>query len=205
VLKIPNAALRVRIAGVEPAAAPASKPASATGDARGWSWISQAVAQPAQTSAPAAQRERLVAELALNKEQQARLDAITAELRPQFAALRDLPEDQRGAARQKVTAEMRARIDAMLTAAQKAKYAALQAESGSRTVTRGRIYLLIDEKPRAVNVRLGITDGTSTELIVAADSPEAADLKEGALVIVGTAAAGSAAQPRPATGPRMAF
>ena len=57
----------------------------------------------------------------------------------------------------------------------------------------------------AWNVRLGITDGTSTELIVPAGSPEAPVLKEGAVVITGTVTPGSA-QPKPATtGPRMPF
>ena len=86
VLKVPNAALRVRIAGVEPAAAPASAPASsssapAAGSSTGsllpapgtWSWFSQALAQPApaggQGGGPgggmAAMRERLVTELQL--------------------------------------------------------------------------------------------------------------------------------------------
>ena len=56
-------------------------------------------------------------------------------------------------------------------------------------------------------LRLGITDGTSTELIVPAGSPDAGVLKEGAAVIVGTITPGAPAQPaRPATtGPRMPF
>ena len=87
VLKVPNAALRVRIAGVEPPAAAASAPAngassSATGDTGGWSWVSSAQAQPAAGGAFAAQRERLVTELQLDTAQQAKLDAISAEMRP---------------------------------------------------------------------------------------------------------------------------
>ncbi len=137
VLKIPNAALRVRIAGVEPAAAPASAPASAasattTGDARGWAWVSQAWAQPAGGGGGggAAMRERLTAALGLSSEQQASLDSISAEMRPRFTALRDLPEDQRQAARDKVQAEMRGKIAAMLTPEQKIKYAQLVAQTG---------------------------------------------------------------------------
>ena len=96
VLKIPNAALRVRIAGVEPAS-------SAT--VRGW--LPEAIAQPAGEGAGA----------------------------------------------------------------------------------RGRIYLLGDDgKPRAFDVRLGLTDRTATELRepVAAD---AAQIKEGVTVITGVSAA----------------
>ena len=70
----------------------------------------------------AAQRERLVTELQLTAEQQTKLDAISAELRPKFMAMRDMSEDERPAAREKVTAEMRQKIMAMLTAEQKPKY-----------------------------------------------------------------------------------
>ena len=138
VLKVPNAALRVRIAGVEPAApaqgaaSGASAPASTrTGSATGWTWLGQAMAQPAGGGGGlAALKERLVGELQLSVEQQTRFDAIAAELRPKFMALRDLPEDERGPAREKVSAEMRAKITAMLSPAQKARYEALQAQAG---------------------------------------------------------------------------
>jgi Spy/CpxP family protein refolding chaperone len=340
VLKAPNAALRVRIAGVEPAgaaSAPASRASgSASGQAGGWSWISQALAQPAAGGGLAALRERLISELKLSTEQQVQFDAISAELRPKYAALRDLPEDaragardkvsaemrerigriltpeqlrkyqqmqttgapatapqaaastapvsaskskplaapapaaqpakapesaaaaapsgggnpatefrnrvvselalspsqiekvdaiyadarsrfmalrelspeERGKARERVTADIRARIGDLLTAEQKPKYAALVAQAAGRQNTRGRIYLVgEDSQPRAYNVRLGITDGTSTELLVEPNSPDANVLKEGALVIVGTVTPGSAqAQSRPSgSGPRMPF
>jgi len=334
VLKVPNSALRVRIAGVEPAAAAAGAPASATsatstGDAGGWTWLSQAVAQAAPGGGLAAQRERLVTELQLTAEQQAKLDAISAEMRPQFQALRDLAEDQRAAGRDKVLAEMRGKIAAMLspeqrtryqamqanaqpnapggsvsakpaaaeaareapksdaapgtavapppagggqatefrnrvvtelklnaqqtaqvdaiyaesrpkfmalrdvapeerakardrltsdirariadvlTPEQKPKFATLVAEASSRTSTRGRIYLMMgDGKPKAFNVRLGITDGTNTELIVGPASADAAELKEGATVIVGVqsqAAAKTGAPKSTVPTPRMGF
>ena len=54
------------------------------------------------------------------------------------------------------------------------------AEAGSRTATRGRIYLMgADGKPVAYNVRLGITDGTSTELLVGPMRPNADDAERG--------------------------
>ena len=83
---------------------------------------------------------------------------------------------------------------------------AVVAQATGRQSTRGRIYLMSEDgKPAAYSVRLGISDGTSTELIVASNAPEAALLKEGAAVITGTGTPGSGTQ-RPAhTGPRMPF
>lgn len=250
VLKVPNSALRVRIAGVEPparaasaaasgasgasgassaasSAAPAAPaaPASAANGAtststaagRGWGfpWISEAQAQtPPQGPAGGGAaggggtefRNRLVNDLQLSPEQVQKVDAIYAEARPKFGQLRDLPAEERTKARERITADIRARIADVLTPEQKAKYAALQAETGGRGTTRGRIYLLADDgKPRAFNVRLGITDGSMTELIVAPASPDAGDLKEGAVVITGINGPATAnPTPRPA-GPRAPF
>ncbi len=154
-------------------------------------------------------RNRLVAELALSPSQVEKVDAIYADARPKFGTLRDLPAEERPKARERIMADIRARIGDLLTPEQKPKYAALVAQAASRQSTRGRIYLLgEDGKPVAFNVRLGITDGTSTELIVGPNSPDAAALKEGAVVIVGTITPGSggSSAPRPAAaGPRMPF
>ncbi len=154
-------------------------------------------------------RNRLVVELALSPSQVEKVDAIYAEARPKFGTLRDLPAEERPKARERIMADIRARIGDLLTPEQKPKYAALVAQAASRQSTRGRIYLLGDNgKPVAFNVRLGITDGTSTELIVPAGAPEAAVLKEGAVVIVGTISPGSggSSAPKPAAaGPRMPF
>jgi HlyD family secretion protein len=220
VLKIPNAALRVRIAGVEPAATgasparPGSGASSTTGSSGGFSWLPQAVAQPAGSASPAAGpsggaaefRARLATELQLTPAQLQKVDAIYADVRPRFMQLRDLPAEERSKARERISADIRTRIGDLLTPEQKPKYAAILAEAGSRTTTRGRIYLLGDDgKPKAFNVRLGITDGTSTELIVGSNSPDAAELKEGAVVVTGVNTAGTSATPARPSGPRMAF
>ena len=213
-LKLPNAALRVRIAGVEPAAATedaskngAGSPATAAaGDAKQPDKPAAAASGPG--SAATEFRNRLVKELQLDAAQTEKVDAIYAEVRPKFMQLRDLPEAERARARERIMAEVRARIADVLTPEQKTRYATLVAEAANRTVTRGRVYVLdAAGKPKALNVRLGITDGTSTELLLAPNAPEAADLKEGASVITGTVGAGAAATPaRPATGsPRMMF
>ena len=136
-----------------------------------------------------------------------KVDAIYADSRPKFMQLRDLPQEERAKARERITADIRARIGDLLTPDQKPKYAALVAQSAGRTSTQGRIYLMgADGKPQALNVRLGITDGSSTELLLSPNSPNADLLKEGALVIVGTVAGTGAPATRPAAaGPRMPF
>ena len=156
-------------------------------------------------------RNRLAAELQLTPEQLEKVDAVIAQARPRFAELRGLPEEERAKARERILADIRARVAEQLDAGQKARYQQIVAESASRQPSRGRLYLLDAKgKPVAYNVRLGITDGTSTELLVAPGSPDAAALKEGAAVITGTLSAGAAgaggAAPRPgSTGPRMPF
>ncbi len=134
-------------------------------------------------------------ELKLGADQAGKIDSLVAESRPRFMALRDLAAEERPKARERIMADLRARIGDALTPEQKARYTAMLAEAGGRSNTRARIYLMGDDgKPRAFNVRLGISDGSSTELLVAPGSPAAADLREGAKVIVGiqTPAANSA-------------
>lgn len=233
VLKIPNSALRVRIAGGEPELAPAgAEPADAPKSIAGYASSAGAGSQngsekqaqdtiskgPAGTAAgPAGAigefRKRLVEQLRLSAPQVEQVDAIFAETRPKYGQLRDLTAEERPKARERIGAEVRARVGELLTAEQKTRYAALVSEVASRTSTRGRIYLMgQDGKARAFNVRLGISDGTSTELLAAAgNTPGAAgadELKEGATVIIGTQAAGAAgaAPQRPGgSGPRLAF
>ena len=164
---------------------------------------------------PATQfRNLMVAQLALSPAQIEKVDAIYADARPKMMTLRELPQEERGKAREKITADIRAQLRDQMTAEQKPKFDALVAASANRQVTRGKIYLMgADGKPKAYNVRLGITDGSSTELIVTPNSPDATELVEGAVVIVGTvntgATAGSSgsspARPAGAAGPRMAF
>ena len=151
-------------------------------------------------------RNRLVAEVRLSPEQAAKVDALMADLRPRFMTLRDLSPEERPKARDRIMADLRARIGDVLTPEQKPKYAALLTEAAARTNTRGRIYLMgADGKPRALNVRLGITDGSSTELLVAPGGPNAAELQEGALVIIGVQSPAASGGARPPAGPRMAF
>ncbi len=197
VLKVPNSALRVRIAGVEPAAPDPATAASAP-------------ASPATGGGGATEfRNRVVKELQLSEPQTAQVDAIYAESRPKFMALRDLVPEARAKARDGLTADIRARIADVLTPEQKPRFATLVAEAASRTSTRGRIYLMNAQgKPQAFNARLGITDGTSTELIVNASGADAKALTEGASVIIGVQSQGAAKTGAPkaaAPTPRLGF
>jgi len=194
VLKVPNAALRVRLVGVEPAASGASAAGADDVPAR------SVQAQEGTPRAPLGDFRQRLAELQLTAAQQEKIDAIVADLRPRMAELRNAAPDERTKARERLLADLRARIGEQLTPEQKTKYQAMQAEAAGRPATRGRLYLVEDGKPRAVNVRLGITDGAMTELIVApgADSR----LVEGAETVVGTVTPGTAARP---PGPRMSF
>lgn len=151
VLKVPNAALRVRLPGVQPPASAASRSSS-----------------PADASTRGGEEP---------------IRRAQAQERPEGA------RPQAGQTTAEPGATARARTG----------------EGGRRQSTRGRIHLLENGKPRAVDVRVGITDGTMTELIVPPNSPDAARLVEGAEVIVGTVTPGSARTgPTPApAGPRM--
>jgi HlyD family secretion protein len=179
VLKIPNTALRYRPA----------RPASATAGA------GKTSASAGRGQAGKAARERLAKELKLNEPQQATLETIYRETgRKMRAVSAETPEDRR---RQisKLRAERQSRIAAMLNDEQRALYEEIVAES--RTVTRGRVWALDEEgKPKAVNVRLGLTDGTYTEVVGGV-------LKEGTQLIVGAAAADTGRGNRRSSSPRF--
>jgi HlyD family secretion protein len=145
VLKVPNAALRVRLPGIEPvdlvASAPRDAAAGASAGASAASAAALAASQPSQ---------------------------------PQRAAGID---------------------------------------GGGRAPTRGRIHILgPDGKPRAFFVRLGVSDGLATELLIGAGTalqPDADLIKEGAEVVIsaGKPAGGptAAARTGPGGAPRAPF
>jgi HlyD family secretion protein len=146
-------------------------------------------------------RERLVAELKLDAEQQQRLDPIFAESRNKFMGLRDLPEEARAKAGAAIRAELRAKIEDTLKPEQKARYAEIAAEfagrAGGGQTTRGRVWVLDDGKPRGIDVRVGLSDGTMTE--ISGDG-----ITEGLEVIVGQQG-GTAAPAQKGAPPRMFF
>ncbi|MFN0163243.1 MAG: efflux RND transporter periplasmic adaptor subunit [Burkholderiales bacterium] len=207
-LKVANSALRFRPPGVndDGTAAAGATGAPAAGAATG----SPAAGAGAGAGGPGggrgqlgAMRERLVAELKLDASQQASLDAIFAGMREKFMALRDMAEADRAKAVERNRAEVREKIIVILNETQRKRYAEIVAETAGRAPARGRVWRAgEDGKPQAVQVRLGLTDGTATELI-------GSDLKEGQEVLVGVQlppgkppAAAPAGAPR---GPRLPF
>src|SRR6185295_6786778 len=168
-LKVPNAALRWR-------------PAGAT-EAKGAAPVDAAPAQQQQAGGQAVQqfRARIQAELKPSDAQKAQIEEIFNASREKFARVRDMKADgDRRREAEKIRAETNARIGEILTAEQRPAWERLLAESGSRgQSSAGRVYVLEGGTPKGIDVRLGLTDGSSTELV--------SGLAEGAEVIVGTA------------------
>ncbi|MBI3069430.1 MAG: hypothetical protein HYY79_11300, partial [Betaproteobacteria bacterium] len=144
-----------------------------------------------------AQRERLTRELKLDADQQQKLETIFAEQRQKMQGLKGQSEAERRKQGERLRAESRASIAGMLNAEQRARYEEIVAEQTGRAASGGRVWVLgADGRPQAVNVRLGLTDGTSTEVV-------AGDLKEGAQVIIGTETAKGRAATSPGGPPHL--
>ena len=181
-LKVPNAALRFRPAGAVDVKAPADAPAQQQGG------------QAAQEF-----RNRIQQELKPSEAQKAQLEEIYSESRQKFARVREMKGDgNRRKEGERIRAETNARIAEILTPDQRPAWERLLAEAGTRGPSAaGRVYVLENGEPKPLDVRLGLSDGMSTEVV--------SGLKEGEEVIVGTAAAG-ASQPAAGGGlPRARF
>jgi HlyD family secretion protein len=180
VLKVPNAALRFRPAGSD--AGPAAAGPGADG-------------APGGRPSPEQIRARLVKGLGLSDEQQKKLDPILADSRQQTMALPGLPEQERQAQARAIREAARARIRALLTPEQRARYdefAGGDAPGG----TPGRVWVLDGDKLRPVALTLGISDGAATEVL-------RGELAEGQEIVVG-ALGPAGSRPTPASGaPRL--
>jgi HlyD family secretion protein len=166
-LKVSNAALRFRPAGTEPERGPAG--------AGGTAAAGQASLENI--------RDRLVQTLTLTDEQQQKLETILQDSRRELQGLQGnttIPEWQSRQQTLRVRQQARARIREILTPEQQVRYDQMQSSGGEgRGGVPGRVWIAgPDGKPQAVQVTLGITDGTSTEVL-------RGDVKEGQEVIVG--------------------
>jgi HlyD family secretion protein len=183
-LKVPNAALRYRpqgVAAAKDAEASSPAPGAGGGDAR-------------------ARRAKLVDELKLDAAQQARLDEAFGDLRAKMAELNEVREADRRPRAERLRADLRQKINAMLNPEQQQRYAAIVAtEAGRSSPGSGRVYVVGDDgRPRDVALRLGLSDGNATEVV-------GGDLADGADVIVGNVDR-NAPPARPAGGaPRLPF
>jgi len=213
VLKISNAALRFRPPGADggPVAAVPSGPAP--GSSRGGGRESAGGAAPSGGGGGAPSgagggrqsveeiRDRLVKQLGLTPEQQAKLEPILQESRQEMMGLRELPEPERRAKGQKIREAARTKIRALLTPPQQAKYDEMSpggppSGAGDGTGMPGRVYILDAEgKPKAVSVVLGISDGSATEVL-------RGEIKEGQEIVAGLAGARPGA-PAPTGAPRL--
>lgn len=209
-LRVPNAALRFR----PPGAAPPLPPAAPAADDAG--------AQPRGGGRPLqAMRERLVAEVQPTPDQLAAIDRILADARASFPGRQPgMSDEERRAAMRQVRHELQEKVAAALDPERRAKYEAMYEAMASEQGrarrgpadpgtpgrvadpgTPGRVYVLGETgEPQAVALRLGVTDGSVTEVI-------AGDLKEGAGAIVGGGPRSPAAAPEPSParprGPRL--
>jgi HlyD family secretion protein len=183
-LKVPNAALRWRPVGTAEV-----KPAG------------EAPAQQAGGQAMQQFRSRLAEEVKPSEAQKAQIDDLFAESRQKLARVRDMRgEAERRRELERIRAETNSRIAEVLTPEQKPAWERGLADSGGRgQSSAGRLWILDGAQPKPVEVRLGLTDGTSTELL-------GSTLAEGAEVIVGTVDSRAPQQPGAAGGlPRARF
>jgi HlyD family secretion protein len=191
VLKVPNAALRFRPTGADAGpAATAGAPGAPAGDA---------TAGPRPTVEQI--REGLVKSLALTDAQRHKLDAILEDSRQRMTALRGghFSDADRQAHTRTIRESSRARIREILTPEQQRRYDEQAPAPGGRARggVPGRVWRLgPDGKPVPVSITLGLTDGTTTEVL-------RGDLDEGQDVIVGAGAGGPGRATRPGQSPRL--
>ncbi len=166
-LKVPNAALRYR----PPGAGAGINPGAFSG--RG-------------NFSAARIAGRLAKALGLTDQQKRQVQSIFEEMRTEMRQLRNqrMPRQQRRQRLRSVRRKLSERITAILTEAQRAKYTSLRRLRANRS--RGRIYTIgKDGKPRAMIVRVGITDGAFSAI-------RGRDIKPGLRVIVGQSRGGKA-------------
>jgi HlyD family secretion protein len=200
VLKVPNAALRYRPAGAD-AAPPASGPGPAAGaparPSGGGGGGERAGGERGGGGRPSVEqiRERLVASLKLTEDQQKKLDPILQDSRQQMQTVREAPEGERQQRAQKIREATRLRIRAILTPEQQVRYDETSGGGGGaggrdpQSGSPGRVWIVDGDKLKPVQLTLGISDGSSTEVL-------RGDLSEGQDLVIGAAGAAS----RPGTG-----
>ena len=197
VLRVPNAALRYR----PPGAAAVTKGQKG---ARGQPGDGEKDAAPRGAAGGGAgqgqaMRERLTKELDLNTEQQAKVEAIFRATGEKIAAISADDPAQRKKEIGRLRALARVEVAAILTDEQRIRYQAMAPAERGGTATRGTVWVPDGTRaPKSLSLRLGITDGSYTEVL-------GGELKEGDAVITGSGgAAGGRAETKGST-PRFGF
>ncbi len=185
VLRVSNAALRWRPPGEQPTVAASAQPAAPPNPFS----LAPAGGPPGQPGGQNAQRqmlERLAVELKLDEEQRRQLDGFAREARQALAGQgpAETPEARRARGRQVAGAIG----DKLRTVLRPDQLPLLEAWTAERAAARagaasvpGRIYVIDAEgRPALAQVRLGATDGTSTEIVSGAQEGQRAIIGGGA-------------------------
>src|SRR5262245_40447250 len=154
VLKVPNAALRFRVAGDD------SAPRRGSGSGGG------GASQGSAPNPPSAEqiRDRLTKALGLTQEQQEKLEPILRDTGQKMRGLasRGLSDSERRVEAQRIREGSREQIRALLSAAQRAKYDTelTDMQLARQGTVSGRVFMVGDGgRPVPVTVQMGITDG----------------------------------------------
>src|SRR5438445_302588 len=170
VLKVPNSALRFRLPGDDSVPVRGVAPGAGAGGGASQPSIDQI-------------RERLTKSLGLTPEQQQKLDPILQDTREKIRALgaRGATDNERRIESQRIREASREQIRGILTPEQRTRYDQDMADAreGSQAISGSVVILGPDAKPVPVTVRLGITDGSFTEVL-------SSDLKEDQEVLAGS-------------------
>ena len=158
ILKIPNSALRFRLESAKKEETSNRKQEAPSSDKGG------------------AVLERLAKELSLTADQQSKIEMVLRASKSEFQEIREKskPED----ARIRIRALMRQKIWGFLTEEQKEKMKEMGQSSEKSRARPGRVWISTPEgKPIPVEITVGITDGTFSEVVTG-------NLQEGAEVVV---------------------
>ncbi|HEX5681897.1 MAG TPA: HlyD family efflux transporter periplasmic adaptor subunit [Desulfobacterales bacterium] len=165
-LKVPNAALRFKPDG-EDAKSPVASRSTA--------------ASSGETAQPEERLKQLTAALRLTESQQNQVRVILSEAREKLEALRrqDAPPEE--VRRETLAQRERTRnvVATLLSLEQREKYVRFAAAQEGGAPLRGKVYVAAEkDKPQPVDLILGISDGTFTEVV-------SGDLDTGQQVIIG--------------------
>ena len=165
-LKVPNAALRFK---------PNGEDAKSTGASR------SAAASSGETAQPEERLKQLTAALRLTESQQNQVRVILSDAREKLEALRRQDATPEEIRRETQAQRERTRnvVATLLAPEQREKYVRFAAAQEGVAPLRGKVYVAGEkDKPQPVDLVLGISDGTFTEVV-------SGDLNTGQQVIIG--------------------